>query len=84
MKAGRKSTGRYKVLSCKQAYHGSTLGAESLRSDIDYTSAFMPGLPGVDHIGFNAMEDLGKIDQSVAIPNHGGGSGRSRSTIARC
>ncbi|MFN8319092.1 MAG: aminotransferase class III-fold pyridoxal phosphate-dependent enzyme [Saprospiraceae bacterium] len=67
MKAGRKSTGRYKVLSCKQAYHGSTLGAESLRSDIDYTSAFMPGLPGVDHIGFNAMEDLGKIDQSVAI-----------------
>ena len=27
----------------------------------------MPGLPGVDHIGFNAMEDLGKIDQSVAI-----------------
>ena len=67
IKAGRKNTGRYKVLSCKQAYHGSTLGAESLRSDISYTSAFMPGLPGVDHIAFNDFASLDKIDPSIAI-----------------
>jgi acetylornithine/succinyldiaminopimelate/putrescine aminotransferase len=67
IKAGRKYTHRYKILSCKQAYHGSTLGAESLRSDTDYTSAFMPGLPGVDHIAFNSMQDLQKIDSTVGI-----------------
>lgn len=67
IKAGRKNTERYKVLSCKRAYHGSTLGAESLRSDISYTSAFMPGLPGVEHIVFNDFVSLEKIDSSIAI-----------------
>lgn len=67
LKAGRKITGRYKALSCKNAYHGSTLGAESLRSDIIYTSALMPGVPGIDHIGFNHWEDLDKIDSTIGI-----------------
>ncbi|MBK7788693.1 MAG: aspartate aminotransferase family protein [Saprospiraceae bacterium] len=67
LKAGRKITGRYRALSCKNAYHGSTLGAESLRSDIAYTSALMPGVPGIDHIGFNSWEDLEKIDSSIGI-----------------
>ncbi|HRG21604.1 MAG TPA: aspartate aminotransferase family protein [Saprospiraceae bacterium] len=67
LKAGRKITGRYRALSCKNAYHGSTLGAESLRSDITYTSALMPGVPGIDHIGFNCWEDLDKIDSGIGI-----------------
>lgn len=67
LKAGRKLTGRYKALSCKNAYHGSTLGAESLRSDVSYTSALMPGVPGIDHMGFNNWKDLEKIDSSIGI-----------------
>lgn len=67
LKAGRKITGRYKVLSCKNAYHGSTLGAESLRSDVSYTSALMPGVPGIDHIGFNNWEDIEKIDTTIGV-----------------
>lgn len=67
MKAGRKFSGRYKIISCKNAYHGSTLGAESLRSDIQYTSALMPGVPGIDHIRFNSFDDLKKIDSSIAL-----------------
>jgi acetylornithine/succinyldiaminopimelate/putrescine aminotransferase len=68
MKASRKYTERYEIISCSNAYHGSTFGAESLRSDISYTAAFMPGLPGIRHIKFNDKNDLQKItDKTAAV-----------------
>lgn len=66
IKLARRYTGRYKIIAASNAYHGSTIGAESLRSDTDFTSAFMPGVPGVRHIKFNQPEDLKKIDDAVA------------------
>jgi acetylornithine/N-succinyldiaminopimelate aminotransferase len=66
MKMARKYTNRYEILACKSAYHGSTLGAESLRSDIPYTSAFSPAVPGVSHIQFNNLEDLENITERTA------------------
>ncbi len=66
LKLARRYTGRYKIIAASNAYHGSTIGAESLRSDIDFTSAFMPGVPGVHHIKFNQPEDLEKIDNTIA------------------
>jgi len=66
IKLARRYTGRTKILSCRNAYHGSTIGAESLRSDTAFTMHFQPSLPGVDHINFNSFEDLDKIDKHTA------------------
>lgn len=61
IKLARKTTGRSQIIACTNAYHGSTLGAESLRSDLDYTSCFAPLVPGIKHIEFNNFNDIEKI-----------------------
>lgn len=66
MKLARKYTGRYKIVACANAYHGSTMGSESLRSDDAFTRSFMPGIPGVFHVDFNSEEQLEQIDEETA------------------
>ncbi len=66
MKLARKHTGRYNVVACSSAYHGSTMGSESLRSDDEFTRSFLPGVPGVRHIDFNDESQLSKIDEDTA------------------
>ncbi len=66
MKLARRQTGRYEIISCSGAYHGSTQGAEALRSDDDFTRAFLPGIPGIRHINFNELSDLSKITKRTA------------------
>jgi len=67
VKLAKKHTGRYEIVACKNAYHGSTMGSESLRSDLlQYKSSFMPLVPGVRHISFNAVSDLDKISCRTA------------------
>jgi len=61
MKLIRKVTGRYEIIACKHAYHGSTLGAESLRSDIEHTSAYAPLIPHIKHITYNNVAELENI-----------------------
>jgi len=66
LKLAKKYTNRYNLISCSASYHGSTMAAESLRSDYDFSRAYLPGIPGVRHISFNDLEALQKIDQSTA------------------
>lgn len=66
IKLARRYTGRYEIISCANAYHGSTIGAESLRSDTDFTMAYVPAVPGVQHIRFNNMDDLTIINHKTA------------------
>jgi acetylornithine/N-succinyldiaminopimelate aminotransferase len=66
MKLARKHTGRYEIVAAANAYHGSTLGSESLRSDILFTQHFVPAVPGIKHIRFNHIEDLATIDHRTA------------------
>ena len=66
IKLAKKHTGRHEVVAMKNSYHGSTLGAESLRSDLSYTSAFMPVMPGVTHISFNDLSALDQITSRTA------------------
>ena len=66
LKLARKHTERYEIISCKHSYHGSTIAAESLRSDFDYTSSFAPGLSGVKHIEFNDESQLSLINERTA------------------
>ena len=66
LKLARKVTGRHEIISCAGAYHGSTIAAESLRSDYEFTRHFFPTIPGVSHIRFNHFDDLHKITDKTA------------------
>lgn len=66
MKLAKRYTGRPNFVACRNAYHGSTQGAASLMSPTDFTLAFQPLLPGIQHIDFNRDEDLEKIDRHTA------------------
>lgn len=66
LKLARKYTHRYEIIACTNAYHGSTMGSEALRSDDEFTRNFLPGLPGVRHIDFNNEEHLKRITDKTA------------------
>ncbi len=66
IKLARKHTGRAEIISASNAYHGSTIAAESLRSDIEFTMHYQPMVPGFRHIRFNREEDLVKITEYTA------------------
>lgn len=66
MKLARRVTRRHEIISCRGAYHGSTLGAESLRSDEGFKRHFAPGIPAVRHIKFNDLADLDIITEKTA------------------
>ncbi len=66
MKLAKRSTGRTKIVAARHAYHGSTQGAESLRSDEKYKQAFYPLLPDIHWIDFNDIDSLSVIDKKTA------------------
>ncbi len=66
MKIGKRYTGRTEIICARNAYHGSTQGAESLRSDSDYKEPFLPLLPDITHIDFNCIRDIRKITDRTA------------------
>ncbi len=66
IKLARRYTGRKEVISCKNAYHGSTLGAMSLMSDAYYQQSYGPFLQHVQHIEFNNPSEANKITESTA------------------
>jgi acetylornithine/succinyldiaminopimelate/putrescine aminotransferase len=66
LKLAKKYTSRYEIIACENAYHGSTAGAESLRSDLTHTAGARPLIPGIRHIRFNAFEDLDLISEQTA------------------
>lgn len=66
VKVLRKHTARHEIIAARNAYHGSTIGAESLRSDLDYVAPFAPLVPGVRHIEFNNLNDLDHITTKTA------------------
>jgi acetylornithine/succinyldiaminopimelate/putrescine aminotransferase len=61
MKLAKRFTGRFEIIACHHAYHGSSHGALSLCSDESRKQAFRPLLPGIRFIGFGKPEDLEKI-----------------------
>ena len=66
MKLAKRYTGRHEIVACKRAYHGSTQGAASLMWPTDFTQAYFPLLPGIQHIEFNCMQCLEKITTATA------------------
>ncbi|HCC71702.1 MAG TPA: aspartate aminotransferase family protein, partial [Bacteroidales bacterium] len=62
----RKYTGRSRIVSFKNAYHGSTMGALSLYGDNAFKSQFMPLVPETVQAEFNNIDSLTVIDEYVA------------------
>jgi putrescine aminotransferase len=66
LKLAKRYTGRAEIISCKNAYHGSTNGALSVMGDEYFKQAFRPLLPGIRHIQFNSIKELDEITEDTA------------------
>jgi acetylornithine/succinyldiaminopimelate/putrescine aminotransferase len=66
LKLAKRATGRFNIVSCKNAYHGGTHGALSVMGDETMRNAFRPLLPGIRHIEFNNPSQLSAIDETTA------------------
>ena len=66
MKLAKRFTGRSEIISCFNAYHGSTQGALSLAGAEFFKRNFRPLLPDVRHIRFGVLEDLALITNRTA------------------
>ena len=66
MKLAKRATGRAEIISAKRSYHGSTQGAASLQWPKDFTQAFHPLLPGINHLDFNCDYCLHRITERTA------------------
>ena len=68
LKVAKKYTDRSQIISCWNAYHGSTHGALSVTGSEEMKRGYGPMLPEVSFIRFNEEADLGKItDQTAAV-----------------
>lgn len=65
-KLAKRYTGRSEIISCFNAYHGSTAGAMSAMGSEEYKSSFRPLVPGHSLIQFNKEEDIDKITERTA------------------
>ncbi|MDR1181753.1 MAG: aspartate aminotransferase family protein [Bacteroidales bacterium] len=66
IKLAKRFTGRTEMLSCFNAYHGSTQGAMSLMGNDSYTRAFRPLIPDCTRIRFGNIADIEQITDSTA------------------
>jgi len=66
MKLAKRITGRYKMISFKNSYHGSTQGALSIMGSEEFKNAFRPLIPGVTSIDYNDKNQLNIIDDETA------------------
>ncbi len=66
IKLARRYTGRKKIFSFKDAYHGSTNGALSLMSNEYFSVPFHPLLPEVFHLTSGSFQELINIDKETA------------------
>jgi len=66
LKLARKYTGRSKIISFANSYHGSTYGALSVQGNDIYKDGFRPLLPDTWQVAFNDLGALDIIDRKTA------------------
>ena len=66
LKLAKRHTHRMELISCTNAYHGSTHGALSIMGSETYKNAYRPLLPNVKQIKFNSIESLKEITTATA------------------
>lgn len=66
LKLAKRYTGKPKIVSCWNAYHGSSYGALAASGDETFKQNYRPLVPGHVHIGHGCYDDLDKIDNETA------------------
>lgn len=66
MKLSKRFTGKPEIISCKNAYHGSTHGPLSIMGSEEYKTAYRPLLPDTRLIEFGNFDDLNFITGRTA------------------
>ena len=66
IKLAKRYTGKVEIISCKNAYHGSTHGSLSLSGNEKFKQAYRPLLPGIRHVEFGNTEELSFITEQTA------------------
>ncbi|MCX6321334.1 MAG: aspartate aminotransferase family protein [Bacteroidia bacterium] len=66
LKLAKRFTGRSRIISFNNSYHGSTHGALSIQGSEFYRNAFRPLLPDTYQVGFNDENSLDSIDDKTA------------------
>lgn len=66
MKLAKRVTSRTGIVAFENSYHGSTQGALSIIGSEYWRNAYRPLLPDVQHLRYNAFEDLDWITENTA------------------
>lgn len=66
LKLAKRYTGRQEIISCYNAYHGSSQGALSVGGNEYFKQAYRPLLPAIRHIHYGSYSDLEKITSKTA------------------
>jgi acetylornithine/succinyldiaminopimelate/putrescine aminotransferase len=66
LKLAKRHTGRTELISCVNAYHGSTHGAMSVTGSEHFKNSYRPLLPDVRHLRYNELTDLELITERTA------------------
>jgi len=66
LKLAKRCTGKTKIVSCHNAYHGSSHGALSVCGNESLKQSFRPLLPAIGIINFGKLDDLDCIDSNTA------------------
>lgn len=66
LKLAKRYTGRYRMVSCREAYHGSSHGALSAGGGEGFKGGYLPLVPGFTHIRHGVEEDLAFIRPETA------------------
>ncbi len=66
LKLAKRFTGRFEIVSFRNAYHGSTAGAMSVLGSEYFKRAFRPLVPGIRFLDFNQTEQLEQITNQTA------------------
>ncbi|NSW82860.1 MAG: aminotransferase class III-fold pyridoxal phosphate-dependent enzyme [Syntrophothermus sp.] len=61
IKLVRSATGKFKILSCENSFHGKTLGALSATGREVYQSPFFAPVPGFEKVPFGDLEALEQV-----------------------
>jgi len=66
LKLAKRYTNRREIISCVNAYHGSSHGSLSVGGNEIFKRAYRPLLPGISHITYGKTEDLDQITTQTA------------------
>lgn len=66
LKLAKRYTNRREIISCVNAYHGSSHGSLSVGGNEVFKRAYRPLLPGISHIQYGNDQDLEKITGETA------------------